>query len=114
MTQNANDAAAAPAVTWNCRCVAVCGGPESVVPDPSQHLVLKLDHFTVPEAVDPGNADVSSAPGPRRVISILKLQRFSRFALSADGTSAFPASADGLPGLPVLTFLQMTVILSSR
>ena len=41
--------------------------------------------------VNAGNADGSSASGPRRVVPDIEVGVFSRFALSADGTSAFPA-----------------------
>ena len=52
------------------------------------------------ETVNSGNADVSSASVRNTFIpNIENNQHFSRFALSADGTSAFPAIADGLPEL---------------
>jgi len=58
-------------------------------------LSVELGH----ETVGAGSADVPSAFGPRRVISDIEhYRRFSRFALSADGTSAFPAVADDFEG----------------
>ena len=54
----------------------------------------------VHEAVNAGNADVSSASVRDTFIpNIENNQHFSRCALSANGTSAFPAIADGLPEL---------------
>ena len=54
----------------------------------------------VHEAVNAENADVSSASVRDTFIpNIENNQHFSRCALSANGTSAFPAIADGLPEL---------------
>jgi hypothetical protein len=52
-------------------------------------LAEKVDPACV-RPVNAGNADVSSATGARGVIPDIR-QRFLRFALSANGTSAFPA-----------------------
>lgn len=49
VTQKSKSAAAEAELTWKLMCVAV-GAPARVMPELSQHFVLKLDHFTVPLA----------------------------------------------------------------